>query len=161
MFDCCSAGQDNPRGVTMLDFARPGRVRAAHVMRRLGVAVALVLAMGLIDVDPAAARQRPPTDAMTQVHPGAADEVLVRRCTSRPPTDYWWLEGGYPNPNGCQRCYERGAAYEATGTYYAWCSREVNGAILWLSCRVCREADRAGVTPVKLRGARALPESIT
>jgi hypothetical protein len=125
----------------MRDFVGHRSARATNVMKRLGVAVALVVALGVIDVSPAVASQLSPTDAMTQLHPGAADEVMVRPCTSRPPTDYWWLEGGYPNPNGCQKCFERGAAYEATGTYWALCSREVNGAILWLSCRICRKGD--------------------
>ncbi|BCB82988.1 hypothetical protein [Phytohabitans suffuscus] len=138
----------------MRDFSGRRRARAAKLTKRVGAAVALVVAVGLVGADPAAASQQPPAGAVTQLDPAAAGEVMVRWCTGWPDTNYYWLEGGYPNPNGCQRCYEKGLAYEATGTYYAWCSKEVNGAILWLSCRICLAGDKPAVTPARLPDAR-------
>jgi hypothetical protein len=131
----------------MHDVVRHRGAPATSVMSRLGIAIALVVTLGLVGVNPAAAH--------TNLRPDATDEVLVRSCTSRPPLDYWSLEGGYPNPNGCRKCFAQGEAYEATGTYSAWCSREANGAILWLFCRVCRDGQGASVTAVDLRAAEA------
>jgi hypothetical protein len=113
------------------------------VLKRLSIVFALVVGLALVGVVPASADQATTDDTVSQALPATAGEVMVQTCINRRPVG-WWLEGGYPNPHGCERCAIDGLGWELTGNYRAWCSREANGAILWLFCVVCRKGDEAG-----------------
>jgi hypothetical protein len=112
-----------------------GRIVQAPV-----VVVLFAAAVVTVGAGPAVAGRTTSSDDLMRLRPAASAEVMVQTCTARRPVG-WWLKGGYPNPQGCLKCESAGRFWEATGNYRAWCSKEANGAILWLFCTVCRKGD--------------------
>ncbi len=106
----------------------------ARVIRRsrtlAGVAaVAAVIAFGMT-TDPAPAEAAIGVVKLSSSAALAPSDASAVRCWPWAPGAGWIEVSGHMNPNGCQRCADRGRDLEKRG-FKVFCEYRSQGAVLW------------------------------